>query len=228
MKKNEANPSVILKFSNNYTLTVYTTNQSKHEEIEIFRKIYRSWDTWLDTVAYENKNIDLISHAIQQILQISRIVSNQIKIQGESRKREKNLFNASIMEEKLASTNVHNLVRAALATFSKTDIDNIHSTTAWIVNLFKPPSGILQTEEKNNWNIESFVSSLLLLWPYRTESDKSKQTFRSSLQSLISEDIRKFPNSLVSSIDQQIRWIWKALEHVGHEKQYCQQEYYFD
>lgn len=148
MKKNEANPSVILKFSNNYTLTVYTTNQSKHEEIEIFRKIYRSWDTWLDTVAYENKNIDLISHAIQQILQISRIVSNQIKIQGESRKREKNLFNASIMEEKLASTNVHNLVRAAMATFSKTDIDNIHSTTAWIVNLFKPPSGILQTEEK--------------------------------------------------------------------------------
>ncbi|XP_057317293.1 uncharacterized protein LOC130662436 [Hydractinia symbiolongicarpus] len=228
MKKNELNPSVILKFSNNYTLTVCTTNQSKHEEIEIFRKIYKSWDVWLDTVAYEIKNIDLISHAIQQILQISRIVSNQTKIHGKNRKRENTPFNASITEEKLASTNVHNLVRAAMGTLSKTDIDNIRSTTTWIVNVFKPPSGILQTEEKNNWNIESFISSLILLWPYRTESDKSKQTFRSLLQSLISEDIGKFPSSLVLSIDQQIRWIWKALEHVGHEQQYCQQEYYFD
>lgn len=233
VKENEWNPSITLKFPNEYTLRLEPMNQRKQIEIDKFVHVFKSWDNWLDTKV--NADRDIIRDVLTHILHASRtITNNEIKSQSNS-------FHDLALP--LSFVNLNRLLKDVINEFSQDDVNKITSLVKWLMEKFKSNDNAghcnlnmvllhrqTQTEKHNAiLSLEDILTCFLLFWPYRAKADdQSSQTYRTELHALVADDLNKFSRSLVLCLDQQIRFMMKTLSHIGHEKLHCKEEHYFD
>lgn len=79
--------------------------------------------------------------------------------------------------------------------------------------------GIQMAEEEDLETIAGFVSTLLLFWPYHQLYNPD--SFGFALEKELQTDLHLFSTDFASSVTQQMLFVQKIIQHIGHERLYA-------
>ena len=227
MKKNEENPSITLKYPNNTSLHLEPSIPSKSNQIKTFLAVTESWSLWLDT----NLNTDdIIQNGVKQLLDISEKICSFEVVTANNRSK--------FLLQNLPDTKLYSEVENNVSLLTKSGVGDLSHLGNWLLSFLKTTendgskvtntskqSKVKRDEDNQISETVSMVTMLFLLWPYRASDEES---CRSKLQKHTEEDLRLFPQTVVSTAHEQIRSTMTALTHIGHVAAYKKEELYFD
>jgi hypothetical protein len=192
----------------------------------VLRKFKNHWITWLNKSNKTNEKI--LQKATDQILKFTSNINSNNKISEDGDVTDNWLYRFEYEEIKHSST-FRSVQESLSVNYSQNSLSALKNITGTVCDLIEVgPAKNYQNLKRSSIRrdvvskeevdkLAQIISMLIIFWPYSKENRESND---SVMLKEIDADKNLFSFHRKQSITQQINFILKALEHVGHEHIY--------